>query len=60
MITPQQSTKACILSIFLTRKGLPIRVFRYSPTNKIIRIEAGFTNRRVKLEINEYGRYRYV
>ena len=60
MISPQQSMKACILSIFLTRKGLPIRVFQYSETDKLIRIEAGFRNRQVKLEINDYGRYRYV
>ena len=60
MITPQQSMKACILSVFLTRKGLPIRVFQYSETDKLIRIEAGYRTKQVKLEVNEDGKYRYV
>lgn len=59
MFTPEQAIKACNLINFVVNKGLPIRVFDYSQTDKIVRIEAGFRDKKVKFSINENGRYKY-
>ena len=60
MITAKQALKACILSEFLTSKGLPIRVFKYLEAQRLIRIEAGFTAKQIKMIINENGKAKYV
>ena len=60
MITSKQAVKACYLSEFLTSKGLPIRTFKYSESNRLITIEAGFRDKKIKLVINENGRFKYV
>ena len=60
MITAKQAIKACILSEFLISKGLPIRVFRYSQAERLIRIEAGSQARQIRIIINEYGKAKYV
>lgn len=58
MITAKQAVKACILAQFLTRKGLHIRVFQYSARQKLIIIETE-ADRRIRVEVNERGRFRY-
>lgn len=60
MITAKQAIKVCILSDFLTSKGLPIRVFKYSEVDKLIRIEAGFRDKQIRMVINQNGRFKYV
>ena len=60
MITARQAIKACILSEFLISKGLPIRVFRYSETERLIRIEAGFSFKQIRIVINDKGKAKYV
>ena len=45
---------------FLTAKGMPIRVFRYIEEDELIRIEAGFRNRQIKIVVNENGKFKYV
>ena len=60
MITAKQAVRACILSEFLTSKSLPIRVFRYMETDRLIRIEAGFRTKQIKIVINEAGKFKYV
>ncbi|WP_319422364.1 DUF6888 family protein [Pleurocapsa sp. FMAR1] len=60
MITAKQALKACILSEFLTSKGLPIRVFRYLEAEKLIRIEAGFRDKQIRIVINENGKAKYI
>lgn len=59
-MTDEQAQRACILCEFLTSKGLPIRVFKYLEQAKIIRIEAGFRNKQIKIVINERGKFKYV
>ncbi|HHP7230922.1 MAG TPA: hypothetical protein ACFCUY_08695 [Xenococcaceae cyanobacterium] len=58
MITAKQAVKACILAQFLTRKGLQIVVFQYYPRQRLIIIETQ-TDRRIRVEINELGKFRY-
>ncbi|MGL5941899.1 MAG: DUF6888 family protein [Waterburya sp.] len=60
MITEKQAVRACILAEFLTSKALPIRVFRYLETERLIRVEAGFRTRQIKIVINEKGKFKYV
>lgn len=60
MISNEQAQKACILCEFLTSKNLPIRVFRYSEDDRLIRIEAGSRTRQIKIIINEQGKFKYV
>ena len=60
MITAKQSIRACILAEFLTSKGLPIRIFKHLEAEKLIRIEAGFRTKQIKIVINEEGKFRYV
>lgn len=60
MITDKQAIKACILTEFLTSKGLPIRVFQYLEAERLIRIEAGFRNKQIRIVINEIGKAKYV
>lgn len=60
MPTYEQAKRACILAEFLTSKGMPIRVFKYLEDEKLIRIEAGFTDRQIKIIINQFGRFKYV
>ena len=60
MISNEQALKACVLVQFLTSKGLPIRVFRYSEAEELIRIEAGFRDRQIKIVINKTGKAKYV
>jgi len=60
MITAKQSLRACILCEFLTSKGMPIRVFQYLEIEKLIRIEAGFRSKQIRIVINGEGRFKYV
>jgi hypothetical protein len=60
MITAKQAIKACILAEFLTSKALPVRVFRYSEADELIRIEAGFRDKQIRIVINEFGKAKYV
>jgi hypothetical protein len=60
LITPKQALRACILAEFLTSKSLPIRVFRYLKGEKLIRVEAGFRTRQIRIVINEEGKFKYV
>ncbi len=60
MITAKQAQRACILCEFLTSKSLPIRVFRYFEGDRLIRIEAGFKDKQIKMIINENGRFKFV
>lgn len=60
MLSNEQAQRACILCEFLTSKNLPIRVFRYSEDDRIIRIEAGFRDKQIKTIINENGRFKFV
>jgi hypothetical protein len=39
---------------------MPIRVFRYQDTEKLIQIEAGFRTRQIRIVINEGGKFKYV
>ena len=59
MIRAKQAFKACILSDFLTSKGLHVRVFKYLE-EKVIRIEAGFRDKQIKIIINDIGKAKYV
>ena len=59
MISNEQA-QICILCEFLTSKGLPIRVFRYLEEEKLIRIEAGFRDKQIRIVINERGKFKYV
>ena len=58
-MTAQQAIRACILSEFFTSKGLPIRVFKYMEEERLIRIEAGFKTKKIKIVINERGKFKY-
>ena len=60
MITQKQSIRACILAEFLTSKGLPIRIFKYIEEQNLIRIEAGSKTRRIRIVVNEEGKFKYV
>lgn len=60
MITNKQAVRACILCEFLTAKGMPIRVFQYIEEDELIRIEAGFRNRQIKIVVNGNGKFKYV
>lgn len=60
MITAEQAIKACILAQFLTSKVMPIRVFRYLEDERMIRIEAGYRDKQIRIVINERGKARYV
>ena len=60
MPTSEQAIRACVLAEFLTSKSLPIRVFKYLNVDRLIRIEAGFKQKQIKIIINEYGRFKYV
>lgn len=59
MITEKQALKACYIAQFLTSKGLQIRVFQYSARVRLIIIETQ-ADRKIRAEINERGRFRYV
>ena len=60
MISSQQAQKACIIAQFCTSKNLPITIFKYSETEKLIRIKAGFRDKQIKIVINKYGKAKYV
>lgn len=60
MMTSGQAIRACVMADFLTTKGLPVRVFKYIETDRLIRIEAGFRSKEIKLVINEKGLCKYV
>ncbi len=60
MPTSEQAIRACVLAEFLTTKNLPIRRFKYLKADKLIRIEAGFREKQIRIIINEYGRFKYV
>ncbi|MEM8717805.1 MAG: hypothetical protein AAGE84_00660 [Cyanobacteria bacterium P01_G01_bin.39] len=53
MISNEQAQRVCILCEFLTSKGLPMRVFKYLEEEKLIRIEAGFKDKQIRIVINE-------
>jgi hypothetical protein len=60
VITAKQAVKACILAEFLTSKSFPIRVFQYLEAENLIRVEAGFRTRQIRIVINEEGKFKYV
>ena len=60
MISNEQAQRACILCEFLTSKRLPIRIFRYLEAEKLIRIEAGFRDKQIRIVVNERGKFKYV
>lgn len=39
---------------------MPIRVFQYIEEDELIRIEAGFRNRQIKIVVNGNGKFKYV
>lgn len=60
MISNEPAQRVCILCEFLTSKGLPIRIFRYLEEERLIRIEAGFRDKQIRIVINERGKFKYV
>ena len=59
MITAKQAVRACLLTQFLTRAKLKIIIFRYYPDTKFIYIETE-GKQKIKLQVNEYGKFRYI
>lgn len=60
MMTSGQAVRFCIMAYFPNTKGLPVRVFKYIETDRLIRIEAGFRSKEIKLVIDERGLCKYV
>ena len=59
MITTNQALRACLLSQFFTRVKLKIIIFRYFSKTKLLYIETE-GSQKIKIEINEKGKFRYV